>query len=182
PAADRGARRIRLGRIHRHHAEPRAALRAARRECVLPAGARGPRHGDLGRRRAHRQRSHRRHGRTLRPVRAHPASQFSGRHVSAAPGAGAGDALVPHPGPAVTTAPFEPGLWVSALPFLLTAAAFTWLVTLPLRDVSLADSLWSLLLFAAAVIYALDSDPRGPRLSLVLWLVAIWAARLAIYL
>jgi steroid 5-alpha reductase family enzyme len=82
----------------------------------------------------------------------------------------------------VTSAPFEPGLWVSALPFLLVAATFTWLVTLPLRNVSLADSLWSLLLFAAAVIYALDSDPRAPRLSLVLWLLAAWAARLAIYL
>ena len=52
----------------------------------------------------------------------------------------------------MTTAPFDPGLWVSALPFLLVAAAFTWLVTLPLRSLSLADSLWSLLLFAAAVI------------------------------
>ena len=81
----------------------------------------------------------------------------------------------------MTTAAFEPGLWVSALPFLLAAACFTWLVTLPLRNLSLADSLWSLLLFAAAVIYALGSDPRGPRLSLVLWLTAAWAARLAIY-
>ena len=82
----------------------------------------------------------------------------------------------------MTTAPFDPGLWVSALPFLLVAAAFTWLVTLPLRSLSLADSLWSLLLFAAAVIYALGSDPRAPRLSLVLWLTAAWAARLAVYL
>ena len=82
----------------------------------------------------------------------------------------------------MTGAAFEPGLWVSALPFLLTAATFTWLVTLPLRNLSLADSSWSLLLFAAAVIYALGSDPRAPRLSLVLWLSATWAVRLAIYM
>ena len=82
----------------------------------------------------------------------------------------------------MTTAAFEPGIWVAALPLLLIAAACTWIVTLPLRNLSLADSLWSLLLFAAAVIYALDSDPRAPRLSLVLWLMAVWAARLAIYL
>jgi len=80
----------------------------------------------------------------------------------------------------VTAAPFEFGLWFAALPVLLVAAAFTWLVSLPLRNVSVADSLWSLLLFAAAVVYALGSDPRCPRLSPVLWLLAFWAGRLAI--
>jgi len=77
----------------------------------------------------------------------------------------------------VTSAPFEPGLWISVLPLLLVAAAFTWLLSLPLRKLTVADSLWSLLLFAAAVVYALGSDPRAPRLAPVLWLTALWAAR-----
>ena len=65
---------------------------------------------------------------------------------------------------------------------LLVAATFTWLLSLPLRNVSIIDSLWSLMLFAAGVIYGLGADPRAPRLAFVLWLVALWAARLSIYL
>jgi steroid 5-alpha reductase family enzyme len=77
---------------------------------------------------------------------------------------------------------FEVSLWISALPLLLIAASFTWLLSLPLRNASLADPLWSLMLFASGVVYALDSDLRTPRLSPVLWMLAIWAARMAIYL
>jgi steroid 5-alpha reductase family enzyme len=65
---------------------------------------------------------------------------------------------------------------------LLTAATLTWLLSLPLRNVAIVDSLWSLLLFAAGVVYALGADPRAPRLAFVLWLVALWAARLSIYI
>ena len=82
----------------------------------------------------------------------------------------------------MTTAAFDFALWFSALPLLLAAATFTWLLSLPFRNVSLADSLWSLMLFLAGVIYALGSDPRAPRLSLVLWLLAAWALRLALHL
>jgi steroid 5-alpha reductase family enzyme len=72
-------------------------------------------------------------------------------------------------------------LWLSALPVLLIAATLTWLLSLPLRKVAIVDSLWSLLLFAAGVVYALGADPRAPRLAFVLWLVALWAARLSMY-
>ena len=71
---------------------------------------------------------------------------------------------------------------MSALPVLLTAATVTWLLSLSLRNVSIVDSLWSLMLFAAGVIYALGADPRAPRLALVLWMLAIWAARLSLYI
>jgi steroid 5-alpha reductase family enzyme len=77
---------------------------------------------------------------------------------------------------------FEFGLWFSALPVLLIAATFTWLVSLPLRNVSIVDALWSLMLFAAGVIYALGADPRAPRFALVLWPLAVWAARLSLYI
>jgi steroid 5-alpha reductase family enzyme len=76
-------------------------------------------------------------------------------------------------------ATFEFGLWLSALPLLLVAATLTWLLSLPLRNVSIVDALWSLMLFAAGVVYALGSDPRAPRMSLVLWLCVLWAGRLA---
>jgi steroid 5-alpha reductase family enzyme len=73
-------------------------------------------------------------------------------------------------------------LYLSALPVLLVAATLTWLVSLALRNVAIVDALWSLMLFAAGVVYALGADPRAPRLAFVLWLLAIWAARLSIYI
>jgi len=81
----------------------------------------------------------------------------------------------------MSSAPFDFSLWLSALPVILIAASCTWLLSLPLRNVAIVDSLWSLMLFAAGVVYALASDPRAPRQSLVLWLLALWAARLAVY-
>jgi len=77
---------------------------------------------------------------------------------------------------------FDFELWLSALPVLLIAATFTWLLSLPLRNVAIVDSLWSLMLFAAGVIYGLGADPRAPRLAFVLWLLVLWAARLSIYI
>ena len=79
-------------------------------------------------------------------------------------------------------ASFQFGLWLSALPLLLVAATLTWLLSLPQRNVNVADTLWSLMLFAASVVYALGSDPRAPRIALVLWPCALWAARLAWHL
>jgi steroid 5-alpha reductase family enzyme len=80
------------------------------------------------------------------------------------------------------TSSFWLEVWISALPVLLVAATFTWLLSVPLRNVSIADSLWSLMLFAAGVLYALDADPRAPRLSFTLWLLALWAARLSFHI
>ena len=77
---------------------------------------------------------------------------------------------------------FDHQLWLSALPVLIVAATLTWLMSLPLRNVAIVDSLWSLMLFAAGVIYGLGADPRAPRLAFELWLLAIWAARLSFYI
>ena len=82
----------------------------------------------------------------------------------------------------MTSAAFDFALWLSALPVLLVAATVTWMLSLPMRNVAIVDSLWSLMLFAAGVIYGLGSDPRAPRLAFVLWLLAIWAARLSFYI
>jgi steroid 5-alpha reductase family enzyme len=82
----------------------------------------------------------------------------------------------------VTHASFEFGLWFAALPVLIVAATVTWLISIPMRNVSIVDSLWSLMFFAAGVIYALGADPRSPRLAFVLWLVVVWAVRLSVYI
>jgi steroid 5-alpha reductase family enzyme len=82
----------------------------------------------------------------------------------------------------VTAPAFDPALWLAALPVLLALALLGWLLSLAVKNVNLAGALWCLMLFAAGVTYALDSDPRAPRLALVLWLLALWAARLVVYL
>ena len=79
-----------------------------------------------------------------------------------------------------------PELWVvfQALALLLAMGAATWLASLPLRDVSIVDSVWPLLLAAAGALYALRLAPRppGPRTLVVLALLAAWALRLCLYI
>ena len=56
--ATESAHRIRLGRLRRHHAEPRAAFRTTRAERVFSAGVLRPRHGAVGHRRQTGGRGH----------------------------------------------------------------------------------------------------------------------------
>lgn len=55
-----------------------------------------------------------------------------------------------------------------------------WMVSLRLRNASIADIFWGPSLLAAAGWYALSAGVTTPRQGLVLLLVALWAARLAI--
>lgn len=71
-------------------------------------------------------------------------------------------------------------LWAGAA-LLVVAVAF-WLVSLWREDVSIVDSLWSLMFLIVALVYAAVSATGGPREPLVLALVAIWALRLSIYI
>lgn len=71
-------------------------------------------------------------------------------------------------------------LWTGAA-LLVVAVAF-WLVSLWRNDVSIVDSLWSLMFLIAALVYAAMSDTVGPREPLVLAMAAIWALRLSIYI
>jgi steroid 5-alpha reductase family enzyme len=82
----------------------------------------------------------------------------------------------------VTTAALDFETWLSALPVLLVLASIGWLISLPAKNLNIAGVLWGPMLFAAGVAYALGSDPRAPRLAPVLWLLAIWAARLVAHL
>jgi steroid 5-alpha reductase family enzyme len=82
----------------------------------------------------------------------------------------------------VSSAAFEFHAFAAALPVLVAAATVTWVLSLPLRNVSIVDSLWSLMIFAAGVIYGLGADPRAPRLAFLLWLAIIWAFRLSLFI
>jgi len=73
-------------------------------------------------------------------------------------------------------------LWLNALPLLLGAAAITWVISVLKRNVTIVDTLWSLLFVIAAAVYAASVETPGPRAWLVLALVSIWGLRLAAYL
>jgi steroid 5-alpha reductase family enzyme len=73
-------------------------------------------------------------------------------------------------------------VWVHALPVLLGIGVAGWLASLPLRNVSLVDSLWSLKFLAAGVVYAALSPAAGERRLLVLALLTLWALRLALHI
>ena len=73
-------------------------------------------------------------------------------------------------------------LWLAALPFLLGAAALTWIVSVVKRNVTIVDTLWSLLFVIAAAVYVAPAEAPTPRAWLVLCLVSLWGVRLAAYL
>lgn len=76
---------------------------------------------------------------------------------------------------------FDAHAWFLALGLLLAFAVAGWLLSLAKRDVSIVDSLWSIMFLIAAGTYA-SATETGPRVTLVLALAAIWALRLAAYI
>jgi len=69
-----------------------------------------------------------------------------------------------------------------ALALITTLGVLAWGVSLKTRDVSIVDSLWSLMFVLAAVAYFLGAAQLGPRTWLVLLLVTVWAVRLSVYI
>ena len=63
----------------------------------------------------------------------------------------------------------------------LLLAFVTWLCSLPLRDVSIVDRVWSVLITAAALVYLVLAQPLPPspsRAQLAFVLLLVWALRL----
>jgi len=77
---------------------------------------------------------------------------------------------------------FDLALWLQSLAVLAAFAAAGWVVSLPIRNVSIVDSMWSLMFLLAASVYAWGQDVLGARALAVLAMVAAWALRLAIHI
>ena len=69
-----------------------------------------------------------------------------------------------------------------ALAVMLAMGVITWLYSLYRRDVSVVDSLWSLMLLAGAISYLTFADDYSTRNMLLLALVTLWALRLSLFL
>jgi steroid 5-alpha reductase family enzyme len=72
-------------------------------------------------------------------------------------------------------------LWI-ALAAALAFGLAGWLVSLAKRDVSIVDSMWSLMFVFSAGAYVSQTGQTGPRTLLVMSLLLVWALRLAIHI
>jgi steroid 5-alpha reductase family enzyme len=65
---------------------------------------------------------------------------------------------------------------------VLTAALVVWVLSVYKRNVSIVDSLWSVLFMLLGFSYAIAAGHWGARADLVLSLVSVWALRLSLYI
>jgi len=72
--------------------------------------------------------------------------------------------------------------WLVAGAAIAAVAVVAWLISVVRRDVSIVDSLWSLLFLLALLVYLAVSGTTGPRGWLVTVMVAAWALRLSVYI
>jgi steroid 5-alpha reductase family enzyme len=80
----------------------------------------------------------------------------------------------------MTVTTFSPPIW--GLIFCLSAAVLLWLVSLRLRDASIADIFWGPGIAGVVDIAAWLGHAGGERTSVVLFLVNLWGIRLAAHI
>jgi steroid 5-alpha reductase family enzyme len=64
----------------------------------------------------------------------------------------------------------------------VAVAALTWAISVMRRDVSIVDSVWSVLVLAPVCVAWNVLPQPGPRATVVLLLAALWSVRLAVYI
>lgn len=72
--------------------------------------------------------------------------------------------------------------WLGALYALGAFAIAGWLVSILRKDVSIVDSMWSMMFLIAAITYSVTTDSPDTRSVFLIALVAIWAVRLAVHI
>ena len=77
---------------------------------------------------------------------------------------------------------FDFPVYLQGLGVAVVLAVATWGLSLALRNVSIVDSVWSLMFLGEAIAYAHAASPLGWRARLLLILVAVWALRLALHI
>lgn len=74
------------------------------------------------------------------------------------------------------------GAYIDGLWAMLALAALLWVVSYFKNDVSIVDSIWSLMFLVGAGVFAASTTSIGIRGAVVLFLVAVWALRLSLYI
>jgi steroid 5-alpha reductase family enzyme len=76
---------------------------------------------------------------------------------------------------------FDLDIYAAGLAAALGTAVAAWLISIPRRDVSIVDSLWSLFFIVMTMVYLLLAPAVTERAFLVLFLVGVWAVRLSAF-
>jgi steroid 5-alpha reductase family enzyme len=71
--------------------------------------------------------------------------------------------------------------YLSGLGLMILIAVFTWIISVKKHDVSIVDSIWSLMILAGGAVFYLSSEIWGLRNTMILSLLLIWALRLSLY-
>lgn len=74
------------------------------------------------------------------------------------------------------------GVYGLSFAAILAVAFVFWIVSLVRNDVSIVDSLWSMMFLLMLVLYMSMSGISGPRAWLLLLMVALWAIRLSAFI
>lgn len=77
---------------------------------------------------------------------------------------------------------FDLSAWLAALGATLAFAVVGWIISLAKRDVSIVDSMWSLMFLVCAIAYVSAAELLTPRGVLILSLLILWSVRLAAYI
>jgi steroid 5-alpha reductase family enzyme len=77
---------------------------------------------------------------------------------------------------------FDLNAWLLSLLVVISVSIATWLVSLVRKDVSIVDSLWSLMILATLLAYLAFAGESGPRTLLLVGLLSLWAVRLSLYI
>ena len=73
-------------------------------------------------------------------------------------------------------------VYLQALSVIMIMMTFLWLVSIIIKNVSIADLFWGFGFVVATVFYFINTDGNNIRKVILLILVAIWGLRLSIYL
>lgn len=77
---------------------------------------------------------------------------------------------------------FEWSVYLLALAIICGIATATWLVSLAKSDVSIVDSMWSVLIWAAGAVYIETAPDVSTRGWLTFALLTVWTVRLSVYI
>lgn len=73
-------------------------------------------------------------------------------------------------------------LWLNSLPWILGLMTGLWLISIPLRNVSIVDMFWGAGFVLAEAVYFLHLETTTIRDILLLVLVSLWGMRLSVHL
>lgn len=73
-------------------------------------------------------------------------------------------------------------IYLQALLIIMIMMSVLWIISIPLKNVSIVDLFWGFGFVVAATVYFFNTDGLHIRKTLLLAMVAIWGLRLSIYL